>query len=219
MKKVLQKICRIVLIVLLCLGIVLGAGFFLINKNLTPQLKSMAEARVRAYAAVVFTNSLARLVADPGLYTELVEIFKDETGRVTYLTTNVLKMNAISNTLAKDMQKTFQGAEKQDLSLNLGAAMGSDIFAGWGPEIDIKTEPVGAVSVKYISEFASAGINQTRHRIYITVKSDLRIILPLSSAAVQVEERLLLAESIIVGITPQTFINVTSVEDALNLIP
>lgn len=202
-----------------CLVLLCCIFFWMVNNNLSPQLKSMAEAKIKAFAASLFNQSLSALVAQPGVYDQLIDITRGETGQVTLLTANVLKMNALSNRLAAQMQQALSNAPEQSLSLRWGAALGSDFFSNMGPKITVRTQPIGAVSVDYVSEFASAGINQTRHRIYVQVLAEIRVILPYSSTTVTVEDRLLMAESIIVGMTPNTFVNVTDVADALNLIP
>ncbi len=42
------------------------------------------------------------------------------------------------------------------------------------PSIGIQIIPQGAVSVDFATEFESSGINQTRHRIYIIVMTDIK---------------------------------------------
>ena len=65
-------------------------------------------------------------------------------------------------------------------------------------------QPIGHVETKYSSEFESAGINQTRHKIYVKVKTTVRVIIPLKSNDIEVTNEVPIAETIIVGKTPNT---------------
>ena len=57
--------------------------------------------------------------------------------------------------------------------------------------------------------FLSAGVNQTLHSIYLHVETDIRIIVPFSNQTVKAKTDLLLAEGIIVGYTPDTYLSLT----------
>ena len=65
-------------------------------------------------------------------------------------------------------------------------------------------QPIGFIEARYSSEFESAGINQTRHKIYINVKTKIRIIIPLKSSDIEVSNEIPIAETIIVGKIPKT---------------
>lgn len=74
----------------------------------------------------------------------------------------------------------------------------------WGPSITVKMEPIGRVVVTYESLFESAGINQTRHKILVNVKTNLKIILPLQSKEVEVVNQIPISDTVIVGEVPNS---------------
>ena len=87
----------------------------------------------------------------------------------------------------------------------LGNLIGGDIFSGRGPSISFKLLPYGSVVVDVANEFTSAGINQTLHRIVLTVSAGLSIVLPLSSVNATVQSGVVVAETIIVGGVPERY--------------
>ena len=75
---------------------------------------------------------------------------------------------------------------------------------------------MSAVSAAFSTEFESAGINQTRHKIYLSLHTVVRLVIPSSARQVTLNGQMLIAESIIVGDVPQSFVNVPDASDALN---
>lgn len=85
--------------------------------------------------------------------------------------------------------------------------MGSKIFSGMGPDIQIKLMTDGTVETELKSEFKEAGINQTLHRIYLEVKCHISILTPYDVIEETVINQVLLAEGIIIGNIPETYYN------------
>jgi len=73
------------------------------------------------------------------------------------------------------------------------------------PSIRIRIIPQGAVAVDFATEFESTGINQTRHRIYLTVSSKVRVVFPLLHITVPVDTKIPIADAIIVGPVPKVY--------------
>ena len=61
----------------------------------------------------------------------------------------------------------------------------------------------GNVSADFNSSFESAGINQTKHQIYLDVKTSVYSFLPGFRTTTDVETNILVAETVIVGAVPQ----------------
>ena len=69
------------------------------------------------------------------------------------------------------------------------------------------------------SEFRSAGINQTLHRVNLHLTATVRVVLPGESLSLTVEAEAPVAENVIVGDVPGAYTNVANEEDLLNLVP
>ena len=66
---------------------------------------------------------------------------------------------------------------------------------------------IGDIQTDLKSEFSSAGINQTIHRIYLEVTCNVVILTPFDTIEETIVNQVLLAEGVIVGNIPNTYYN------------
>ena len=135
------------------------------------------------------------------------------------LRANTMRMNEIATKTALIAEEELNSIENQTVSVPLGAAMGVRFLAGFGPRLSVQILPIGAVSTSFETQFESAGINQTRHKIFLSLRTTVSLIVPTGSQKVDVKSSIPIAESIIVGEVPESFVDVTDQEDMLNLVP
>lgn len=99
------------------------------------------------------------------------------------------------------------------------AALGLTLLAGSGPRIPISIVPVGSVQTDFETEFEACGINQTRHKVYLQLSASIRIVIPTGAKTTNVTANMLVAESIIVGKVPESFVGYRLSEEELNMAP
>ena len=201
----------------IALAALLGC-FIFINANLRPVLKGLASARVQSVAAKAMNDAILDVVAGDYGYDSLITIRATES-KVYLLQANSARLNLLAADCANAAQARIAELGEQGLSIPLGTISGIPLFAGKGPKITMKFTPAGAVNSSFDSEFRSAGINQTLHRINLKLTATVRVILPGESHTLQVDAEAPVAESIIVGDVPGAYTNVANEEDLLNLIP
>lgn len=90
---------------------------------------------------------------------------------------------------------------------SFGSLTGVRILSGIGPDINIKFLDSGTVETKVRSEFESAGINQTIHRIYLDVSCMVSILTPYNVVNQTIKNEVVLAENVVVGLVPSTYYN------------
>ena len=93
------------------------------------------------------------------------------------------------------------------------------LLAGSGPRIPISIVPVGSVQTDFETEFEACGINQTRHKVYLQLSASIRIVIPTGAKTTNVTANMLVAESIIVGKVPESFVGYRLSEEELNMAP
>lgn len=93
------------------------------------------------------------------------------------------------------------------MNIPLGYMTKNLMFYNLGPKININMSQIGNITSDYESIFESAGINQTRHKIYLNVHMKMRVVVPLNSKEVEISSQIPIAETIIVGKIPDTSIN------------
>ena len=66
-------------------------------------------------------------------------------------------------------------------------------------------ESVGSSEANFSSKFVSAGINQTKHQIILTVDVYVSILLPGFTTATKVSNSFIVAETVIIGSVPESY--------------
>ncbi len=190
-----------------------------LNYIVNPVIIEYSIAKTRSLSQKAVEEAVYQTINQGFIYDDLINITHDENGDVMYISTNSLQINLLARDLAKNSQKQLETMGNTGIDIPLGTFTGMPIFVGRGPEINIKLLPIGSISCKFSSEFLDAGINQTNHKIYLTVTTNVSIILPTANETVQTTSQLMIAESIIVGKIPDTYLNSSSIDDMLNLVP
>lgn len=200
----------------LLLLLLLSALFLVLQKNLQGVILDMAHARAEAMAVSYVQEAIRSLMTGENIYSSMITVHTNPGGQVTYLEANTPEMNRLSTEAALLTQQKLESAEAQSVSIPLGAALGMPFFSALGPRIPVKIVPVSAVSAAFFTEFESAGINQTRHKIYLSLQTTVRLVIPTGARQVKLESQVLVAESIIVGNVPGTYVQVPQYDDVLN---
>ena len=186
--------------------------------NMSPILLSMAEARARQLAVEAMNEAIAEVLGASTTYSDLMKVSTDQYGRISMLEANAITMNDISSRAALAAQNKLEQVAGQGVSIPLGSALGIGLFSGSGPQIRVNVVPVGSVTTQFVTSFESAGINQTRHEISLEANVLMRIVIPAGSSPVSVSTYVPIAESIIVGEVPESYVHVPE-DEILNLIP
>lgn len=203
----------------LVIAALLGVALIIaLEQNLSQTLLDMAYAQ--AYSMAVETiNRAVKQVAEGVGYEELIETRTDGQGHVSMLRAKTMRMNEIASKTALLAEEELNSFENQFVDIPIGAALGIRFLSGFGPRIAVQILPVGAVNTNFETEFETAGINQTRHKIFLTLRATISLIVPTGSQLVDVTSKVPIVESIIVGEVPQSFVDVNDKDDMLNLIP
>ena len=199
-------------------ALLLTAVFLLAERNFKPLVFSLAEARSAALATQVLRNAVAEAIGEEVAYDQLMNVRMDENGQVALLSANTMRLNQLANKAGAAAQRMLQTMTNERVSVPLGAALGMTIFAGSGPRIPVSIVPIGSITTDFETEFETSGINQTRHKIYLTVTANIRIVIPNGAKTTQVTVNMLAAESIIVGAVPEGFVGYNLSEEELNLV-
>jgi sporulation protein YunB len=195
--------------------------FIIVDRNTAPIIIDMAESRVRAAAVKAMNDAVRTIMASPLKYTDLIKITQDNDGKIMMIQADTVKMNEIATNTALTTQQNITDVGKQGIGIPIGSVLGGELLAGRGPEIYARIIPVGAVTTDFESEFQNQGINQTRHKIYLNIHATVRIVIPTKSKEIDVDTKVLVTECIIIGEVPNSYVNVTDLNDLnnLNLLP
>ena len=203
------------LILLLALGLLL---LLAAERNFRPLVLSLAEARSAALASEVLLGAMAESMGEGVAYDDLMHVRMDNNGQVALLSANTVRMNQLADRAGGAALRRLGSMSSERVSVPLGAALGLSLFAGSGPDIPVSIVPVGSVRTEFATEFEACGINQTRHKVYLSLTASIRIVIPTGAKTANVTANMLVTESIIVGGVPEGFVGYNLSQDELDLV-
>ena len=192
----------------LILSVVFGISLAILfisrlNARLRPILYELAISQTSNH----ITAAIDRTVSEQAvLYSDLVILERSEAGDIIALTSNMARANILRSQLLDVALETLNGLESMEFSVPLGTIYDWDLLSARGPEIGCRVLYTGTASAEFENTFSSAGINQTRHQIIFHVKADISVLLPGRQEKTTVETNVCVAETVIVGKVPQTYL-------------
>lgn len=135
----------------------------------------------------------------------LVDFKYDAEGKIVAVNANISTMNKLNNKISQEISKKLSASEHLIVEIPLGSFLSSHFLSGAGPKIPIQIILLNNVNTEYHTEFSSTGINQTRHRIFITVTCNIGILSSLIKNEQEVKVQIPIAETILVGNVPSTY--------------
>ncbi len=178
----------------------------LIHRNVTNVLKSIAEASMRSITTVAVNDAVYYTLSDKLRYEDLIKIERDGEGEIQAISSNAFQINRIARDTAYMSQENLNSMSESGVEVPLGAFTGVSAWAGFGPKLHIKIIPISNVACRFVSKFEEAGINQTKHSIYLEIVADISIIMPTGTSNFASLTEVLVAESVLLGKVPDTFL-------------
>lgn len=209
---------KIYFFVALFLLIIIGILLYL-NYVVNPVVISMSEAKVKSLATKAVNASVYEIVSKGDIYSDLITITKNNSGDVSLIQANAVQVNQIAQELTRLATKNLETIGEKGIDIPIGTFSGMPILVGRGPSINLKMIPIGQIASSFKSVFSSAGINQTNHRIYVTITSKVSVVLPTANQMVETSTQVLICENIIIGKVPETYLHSDSLDEMMNLIP
>jgi sporulation protein YunB len=200
-KRLLQSIT---LLGILCLFLVLC--FYIIDFRIRPTLRNLAEAKARVIATQAINEAIRSNICPDIQYQNLIKIQLNNEGKVALIQPNTGEINRIASEATLAVQKKLQDLPRVVIQIPIGQVMGSKIMAGLGPDIPVNVIPIGFVESTINDRFDLAGINQVRHRIFVTVKAVVKMVVPLINQEIQVSTDIPLVEAVIMGEVPNVYV-------------
>jgi sporulation protein YunB len=139
-------------------------------------------------------------------YSWFVTLERDNDGKIAAIATNVGHVNALSSRLLSEVVAASDRGEL-NLSVPLGNLLGSNVMLGRGPHVPVKVTMLTSSHASFRNDMVSAGINQTKDQIILEMAVDIDVLLPWQVLSTQVTKEVLVAETVIVGEVPDSYMN------------
>ena len=184
--------------------------------HLKPVMTSMATARVSNLVNRIVSAAVNEAVENGDIdYQNFVIFEKDETGHITALRSNVAEVNRMQGQITDEILHRLSEVATSELEIPLGTLTGSALLAGRGPSLFVRMQAVGSASAAFRNQFTAAGINQTRHQIFLDVDVYMSILLPGMKTSTRVSNEIAVAETVIVGGVPDTYTYFSTMPDEI----
>jgi sporulation protein YunB len=184
--------------------------------HLKPVMTSMATARVSNLVNRIVSAAVNEAVENGDIdYQNFVIFEKDETGHITALRSNVAEVNRMQGQITDEILHRLSEVATSELEIPLGTLTGSALLAGRGPSLFVRMQAVGSASAAFRNRFTAAGINQTRHQIFLDVDVYMSILLPGMKTSTRVSNEIAVAETVIVGGVPDTYTYFSTMPDEI----
>ena len=181
----------------------------LLEAKLRPVVAEIASAQAQnTMTAVVEGAVTADLAARNVSYADFITIQRDGGGAITALTTDMARMNLLRAELTAAILESIAGVDVSDIEVPLGSLFDLEPLWAKGPSLRARAMTVGTVRTEFDSQFTSAGVNQTLHRIWLEVDVPMTLLLPGGEVETALHTRLCVAETVIVGKVPDTYLQV-----------
>ncbi len=185
------------------LAFLIAAALFL--KDISSQI---AVSDASDIVTVQINKAIAQLMGEKDYKSDFfVEFEKNERGELTAISSNMARINSLSSQI---LDRVIGATDSRTLivEIPLGNLTGVSLLMGRGPAVPIRIIALTSSRVEFHNSIVTAGINQTKHQISLEVIVDIDILIPWSTESAQVTTEVLIADTIIVGQVPETYLNI-----------
>ena len=192
---------------------VLGAAvaFLVFRSRFRDVIQELAQTQVKNTTSDLTNDAIAKQISDGVIqYDRIVYFEKDLDGRITALKTNIGEINRLKTDILNIINDEILALDTSDIGIPLGSVFLPELFSGKGITIPIRILAIRNSDASFSSSFTQAGINQTLHQLTMEVCVDVTVLVLGQTSSFNVKSEVVIAQTIIVGEVPSTFLNTGS---------
>lgn len=180
-------------------GVVVSALYSAMREQAAEVCEYKARQVVSELAAAEIS---ACMEGEDGKY---IDITYRADGSVGAVSADVIKINALENKLRRRINERLSELDDVDIGVPVGTLTGVPFLNERGFTVRMMLQLEGAAEVSLDGSIETAGVNQTRHVLRLTVDCDVIAQLPGRSEKVEAGGEFVIAETVIVGSVPNTY--------------
>ena len=198
-----RKITPIVAVLLI---VPIGVLFIMAEIRISNVRKELISYAARNAASAATTAGVENsLDTDKVRYADLIKFGRDQSGNIVSVTTDAYYLNKIGNNIGDEIDKHINQMKSYIIKIPFSVLFSEQLVNGRGPKMPLVFVMTGITTTDFENEFTAAGVNQTHHRIMMSITVNTYVIHSGNVTVVPYKTNVCIAESIVVGITPQTF--------------
>ncbi len=174
--------------------------------KMRPVIQTVGGNALKNTLSNVLDGTVNEMVDEIGVkYGDMVNIEKNPDGTIGAITLNSTCINGYKTDISDGCSDKLGNFTETIVPVPIGSLIGGAFFNGRGACIEVPATIYGFSVTDVESKFESAGINQTRHTIYLNVKASAHAYMGLCHLNESVDETIVLVETIIVGKVPDSY--------------
>jgi len=187
--------------------ILLVGQFVLLRSRLWPVVVDLAKTQVINTTSDLINDAIDEQIKQGNIqYDRIVFFEKDLNGRITALKTNMSEVNRLKTEILNIINDEILAQNTDLLGISIGSLILPEYFSDQGPEIPVRVLSIRNSDAAFTSHFSEAGINQTLQQLTMDVIVDVTILVLGQTNTFSVSSQVVVAETIIVGDVPDTFL-------------
>lgn len=199
----LRRILNVLLLLLLVITVIL----LVLRRKYDAVMVDLTKTQVTNATSDLINDAIAQQIAGGKVeYDRIVYFEKDLEGRITALKTNIGEVNLLKTDTLNIINEQILATEHSHMGIPLGSLFLPELLSGKGPEVPVKILSIRNSDATFESSFSHAGINQTMHQLRMCVIVDVSVLVLGKTITFPVSSDMVIAETIIVGTVPDTFL-------------
>lgn len=197
---------KITPIVAMLLVVPVGVLLIMAEIRISNVRKELINYAARDAASAAATAGVEKsLDNDRVRYADLIKFGRDKNGNIVSVTTDAYYLNKIGNSIGDEIDKRINRMRSYVIKIPFSVIFNEQLINGRGPKMPLIFVMTGITTTDFENEFTAAGVNQTHHRIMMNITVNTYVVHSGNVTVVPYQTNVCIAESIVVGITPQAF--------------
>lgn len=193
---------RILLLIILAVGLLM-----LFRIRYHAAIDELAHTQIKNSTSDLINDAIDCQIENGNIhYDRIVYFEKDLDGRITALKTNMSEVNRLKTAILNLINDEILALDTSNLGIPIGSLILPELFSGRGPEIPVRILSIRNSDAAFSSYFTEAGINQTLQQLTMEVSVDVSVLVMGETESFTVSSQVVVAETIIVGQVPDTFL-------------
>ena len=170
-------------------------------------IRELAQTQVKNSTSDLINDAIDDQIKAGNIrYDRIVYFEKDLEGKITALKTNMSEVNRLKTDILNLINDEILAIDTTDIGIPVGSLILPEFFSGRGPGIPVRILSIRNSDAAFESYFAEAGINQTLQQLTMHVSVDVSVLVLGKTETFTVSSQVVVAETVIVGQVPDTFI-------------
>ena len=197
-------------IMIFIMSIFIGS-FIYVDNSLRPTITVLAETKAIELANRSINKAVGEIVKDKIDYSDLIYTKLDSKGKISMIQSNTILMNQIASDVALEIQNELKQVKSTTAYIPI-----IEDTSKFEPDCKIYLSN-GVNAYQFFKKIIDKIMNN-KDSLYLEAKTQVKVVIPLTTSTKEVKAQIPICETIIVGEVPESYINVPA-EIAPNMLP